>query len=243
MSSSSCTNTYVAESEVTSCISASSTNQAYIFFHGFPGNVKNEDVAEIFSDQFKADTYLLHYRGLGKLDGSFSFTSAIEEALQLTRRVTEKYKTVHLFGHSFGGLVAIIAANEVGSKLGKLVLASPLTALPDNSTLAEIVKPFLSAPPSLFGVQGLEAILADLDAVRNQYKLSGIAGSLNLKPGQLVVIQASNDAEVPAEQTRQFLEFFSTPPKYRELNQTHAFPDRQSFLKTLLDELKGSNCG
>ena len=102
-------------------------------FHGFPGSVKNYDIAE----ELARKGYRViapHYRGLGQSRGygTFSFEQSINEMEQLVRefKADNPRCRITFLGHSWGGLVSI----SLSDLADELILMAPLSFIPTNDS-------------------------------------------------------------------------------------------------------------
>jgi alpha/beta superfamily hydrolase len=87
-----------------------------VFFHGYPGNEKNLDLAQAVR-RAGFDAVYFDYRGTWGSGGTFSFGHGLEDAatvLAWVRANAAKYhfdtKHIAIVGHSFGGWVALLTA-------------------------------------------------------------------------------------------------------------------------------------
>ena len=136
------------------------------FWHGFPADSgKNEDLAERLHRQFKVDVYLMHFAGLGRSHGLFTFLGAFEDALLFVNEINAQrpYRTLDMVGHSFGGLVASHVAQRIGG-IDRLVLLAPLVAVPSAEIVREVLEQFTAerADHELSTLQQETELLSDL---------------------------------------------------------------------------------
>jgi pimeloyl-ACP methyl ester carboxylesterase len=216
------------------------SKHGFIFFHGFPGGgVRNEDLAEAIHKRSGSNCFVVHYGGLGKGKGNFSFRRSVEQSLQLVSSLVaqEKLDSVTLYGHSWGGLVAINAAAKVQSKLDKLILVSPYSMLPPKSMVREILSGYIAADPALAKVFSMEEAIEDIDFINKNYNPRSAIKNVSLKSNGTLFLQAQNDGEVPAPLSRSFVPLFSAAPDYREVGQDHSFTNREELIRTIIDWL------
>lgn len=89
-----------------------------IFFHGYPGNERNLDLAQAVRRAGYQALYV-DYRGMWGSGGTFSFASGLEDADAIlawarTPEIAAKYhfdtRRIAVVGHSFGGWLALMTA-------------------------------------------------------------------------------------------------------------------------------------
>lgn len=157
----------------------SGSNHAFFFFHGFPSNTgKNEDLACHLASSY--DVHLMHYAGLGKSRGRFSFLGAVNDAVAFVNHVNRKknYRHISLLGHSFGGYVSMCVANELGL-VENLILLAPVLEVPAPEVVAAVVDEFLaeqegySAQELRQSIEVIRGITLKESACANIYVLHG----------------------------------------------------------------------
>ncbi|HMI58440.1 MAG TPA: alpha/beta fold hydrolase [Gemmatimonadaceae bacterium] len=89
-----------------------------IFFHGYPGNERNLDLAQAVRRAGYQAVYV-DYRGMWGSGGTFSFANGLEDANTIlawvrTPEIATKYhfdtRRIAVVGHSFGGWLALMTA-------------------------------------------------------------------------------------------------------------------------------------
>lgn len=89
-----------------------------IFFHGYPGNERNLDLAQAVRRAGYQAVYV-DYRGMWGSGGTFSFANGLEDASAIlawvrTPEIAAKYhfdiRRMAVVGHSFGGWLALMSA-------------------------------------------------------------------------------------------------------------------------------------
>jgi uncharacterized protein len=89
-----------------------------IFFHGYPGNERNLDLAQAVRRAGYQALYV-DYRGMWGSGGTFSFANGLEDAKTIlawvrTPEIAAKYhfdsRRIAVVGHSFGGWLALMTA-------------------------------------------------------------------------------------------------------------------------------------
>jgi pimeloyl-ACP methyl ester carboxylesterase len=210
------------------------TREAYFFMHGFPANRsgKNLDLAEAVNGAFGIDAYLIHYRGLGNHPGAFSFSSSINKATKVASEILNygNYEKLHIFGHSWGSVVAGQVALSLKEKIKTLILACPLTKIEiGNPVLVGLIDETKKEMPGVFGASSIEEVKQDLYELETRAQLWDTAPLLS-ELTRVVVIQALIDQYTPPEKTKLLLKRFKKMPKYVELNLDHGFVEDRKLL-------------
>lgn len=212
------------------------SKKGFVFFHGFPGEgVRNEDLAEVISEQTGFTCFVVHFGGLGNGKGKFGFKRSIEQSLAYIDDLMahEHFDSLSLYGHSWGGLVAINIASKIKSKIDKLILVSPYSMLPPKVMVRKILTGFVIDTPSLEPVFSIDEGVQDLDFIDHNFNPKKAILQTQLKPGSTLFLQAKEDEEVPAAISRAFLQSFPEPPEYHEVDQVHSFRKRDELIATV----------
>ena len=199
-----------------------------IFFHGFPADSgKNEDLAQHLHKKLNVDTYLMHFAGLGKSKGKFSFKGAMDDALSFSRYVIglRDYQRVTIIGHSFGGYVASHVANELKG-VDNLIMLAPLVSIPPPEVAEMVIKEFMlerkgySQSELRQDVESIRGVELGASSYRNIYILHG-----------------KHDIVIDPQLTRDFADSRSLLANYEELDTDHWFVNREELLRKVLDWL------
>src|SRR3989338_1209917 len=238
---------YVLSFRVTETLS----EEACLVLHGFPAETpirpeyeKNKDIAAEIARAVNMDVYLPHYRGLGKSPGPFSFHRTIVDSFELAKKLLSdfKYRTVHIVGHSWGALVAMNLAKDLGDFGGKLILLSPFNVIPSDDILRRVLSQICDGLAIEFEKGGIEGAVQEIREIANARNPRFIAGSLKTKKNQVTIIQALQDDEVPVSSTREFVSLFPTRPEYIEFDSDHKFSlNREALISLIIARLKGKN--
>jgi pimeloyl-ACP methyl ester carboxylesterase len=230
------------------CIKAysksSDSKKCFVFFHGFPGEgVRNEDLAEAISKHTDATCFVIHFGGLGNGRGEFGFRRSVEQSIACVDSIvaSDKFESFSLYGHSWGGLVAINVASKIESKIDKLILASPYCVLPPKAMVRKILAGYVAESPALAHVFSIEEGVDDLDFIDQHFNPKKALLQIELKPGSTLFLQAKDDDEVPTAVSRAFLPNFPVTPEYHEVDQVHSFKKRADLISTLTNWLN-SRC-
>lgn len=207
-------------------------SSAYVFFHGFPGGgVRNEDIATAVTNTTGAASFVVHYGGLGRGKGEFGFLKSLDQCLSFVNELQTRgnFETLHFYGHSWGGLVALNAAASVSQKLGDLVLVSPFSFVPGadivRSLLLSIQKNDSGFPASL----NIDSAVVDVETIAKKHNPRMLVQ--NLRPRRTLVLQAVNDDQVPAAMNRAFAPMFTPEARYLEVEQDHSFTNRAALIE------------
>ncbi len=102
-------------------------DKALLIFPGFPaGKNKNEYLAETLV-KCGINVYIVHYRGIGDSKGIFTFSKSLNDSEKVLKFIFEKYATVNILGHSWGGYLSLNLIENYRHKIDKFALLSPLT--------------------------------------------------------------------------------------------------------------------
>ncbi len=216
------------------------SGNGFFFFHGFPGGgVRNEDLGAAIQKHSGDICFVVHYGGLGNGKGKFSFRRSVEQSLQLVNSIIrqEKLESLSIYGHSWGGLVAINAAAKLQAKLDKLILVSPYSMLPPKTMVREILSGYVAADPALANVFSVDEAIEDVDFIDKNYNPRAAIKQISLKPGAFLFLQAQDDGEVPAPLSRAFVPLFPVAPDYREVKQDHSFTNRAELIRLVIEWL------
>lgn len=223
------------------------SERAILLLHGFPGeiNKQNQDIAEFLACALRVPTYVLHYGGLGQGEGKFSFKDSIEDAVGAARFLIEDcgHRRLDLVGHSWGGLAALNVLRQIGVNVNRVALLSPLTKIISPELARHIVVQFQTERPGFFLADSTDQILDEIEQIREKLEPVGFIGSLKLYDGQLLVVQAIHDLEVPPQLNRDFATLAGKKARYVEVLQSHTFlEDRRELFQLIFEHLSGG-CG
>lgn len=217
---------------------AQPSSEACLLFHGFPAvatvpdHEKNQDIAMSIASA-GIDSYIQHYKGLGRSVGNFSFTESITASIDYADKIkrTYNYKKLHLIGHSWGAIVALNVLASLGPEhIGNIVLLSPFSEFPHRDILRQVLKSVCEGVDVKFKSGGIEGALNELEEVAAKYHPRDIVRRLVTDQNHFTIIQATEDDEVPVEMTRNFVKIFPTKPIYIEFPSDHKFLTRRNEL-------------
>lgn len=214
---------------------SSSAGQAVFMLHGFPGNrsCRNEDVGELIAEKMGLTVFLLHYRGLGRHEGLFSFSSTIEQAGAALRSLKDDFRSWIFIGHSWGGLVAVAMARQISEKhIKKILLLSPFNVIPSGRQLRDILREMQLEEPEIIGHYSLEELVNDLEYIRQTNDPRSNLVKLNLPKEKLHILQACNDEVVHPKTTESLVNFLDNRLTYEVLNDDHSFLTNRVILRS-----------
>jgi len=181
-----------------------------LLLHGFPGNERNLDLAQALR-RAGWNVVFFHYRGAWGSEGSFSFSGALADVLEVTRAITQKHwaqshrvdtQRIAVVGHSMGGFLALAAASRSPEIQCAVSMAGPnlpglITPEASPESLAQIGAQFQEwAQGRLVGASG-PALISDL--TRNAQELDLIQHAQGLRDTPVLLLAGESDRVVPVE--------------------------------------------
>ncbi len=185
-----------------------------LLLHGFPGNEKNLDLAQVIR---RAGWNVLYfdYRGSWGTPGDFSFTHSMEDtqaAIAYVRdpanaaKLRVNPKRVVLVGHSMGGMIAAyVGAHDAAIEgvglisaadmAGLAKLPAGITAEARAKAMAAIAKDLANEGIAPLAGCTAESLAADLAAHAEEYSIPAQAAKLASRP---VLVITSDDGLAPA---------------------------------------------
>ena len=208
-----------------------------VSFHGLPGlrNDRNRDFLKKLAKDKDIFCILIPLQNLSS--NSFSFFRETFQAIETLCELTKLYPSHQwqVLGHSWGALVALIALSKKIISPEKVCFLSPYTMFPQNdSVLMESLEGLQKAYPLLLDAQKEPRFfvkeIRDLEKLLEPKTLS-----INLeKHTRLYVLQASDDQEVSAQSTKNFLKSCDCEILYKEFQTDHSFiQNREEIYKEL----------
>lgn len=189
----------------------------FIFLHGFPGwTTKNYDLAERLC--LLGHVVLIpHYPGLGLSRGKFSFKESRKTTEDFLRFSKEEYNLpISLFGHSWGGYLAIHFCLYV-EKL--LLLFAPLSVFPTGESLRALVDELFQEAP--FDCQNYtpEQMRRELKSMGEALSLDDIATTMRDKT--TLIVHGINDKVIPLENSKVLTTLSTGKIDLMEFNDDH----------------------
>lgn len=168
-----------------------------VLLHGFPGNEKNQDLAQAMR-RAGWNALIFHYRGSWGSGGEFSFVHLLEDVREVLGAIrAPEFAAAHrvdpdriaLVGHSMGGFAALVSGAErsevncvvsmAGANLGGLALASTPEQAGAFSKQIDAWSGPIRGP-------GGAALIAELGENAARFNTIGHAEALSQKPLLLV---------------------------------------------------------
>ena len=212
---------------------ANSARPLNLIFHGFPsekGN-RNQDLANFISEKSGNPCLIIHYGGLGQSLGEFSFLGAIVDSIKILKSILSdvSYSELNLIGHSWGGLVALFLADEIRSKISKILLLSPYIFIPEREEMKVVLAAFKSELPHILRNE-IGDYIEQVETIRNQFEQLDLNWIRNLQ-----VIYAENDDTVELVKIREVLRHKKIGHKVKTVDQDHSFlKNRESALEVVM---------
>jgi len=158
-----------------------------IFFHGFAGFARFDDVAQALC-RAGCVVLIVHHRGAWGSMGKYSVSNCVRDAVNLVRYVrsaefVNKYHTnagsVFLVGHSMGGNTVLNAAAQSPGVRGIVMLAPCDIGTTTLKTPKDEMRTFLLENGlEVLKTDGFEAVYADLVRHADEYAFPNAAGRL-----------------------------------------------------------------
>lgn len=216
------------------------SNKAVLFLHGYPSDLgdRNADLAEFVFEKTNTDCYVIHYPGLGKSLGKFSFLEsliAVEEFCVHLKSLG--YSHIDFVGHSWGGFLALLSMKH-WSENSKIVLMSPFLFLPRGLELNDLVASIYNETKEFLVPKTQEEVLMELREMERGHSRDKIINDLTTKKNEIIFIQALDDQECPPEVAREFLAEVNLPTiKYIEMDTDHSFFEGREELKEMIAKM------
>ena len=215
-----------------------------LMLHGFPGESyngtpfeKNHDIAQLINLQGHA-VYQPHYQGLGQnKSGAFSFTQSYEQSLSLAHSILEQHERLIIFGHSWGGYVGMALNLALKDKIQQTILLSPLSYLPPQDVLTNLITSLHAETPSLntSGALGAQELCADLFVLDERIYPDREQAVRSLK--NVTIYHAEIDDEIPLELSQRLV---ATNPAIdlKVCDTDHGFVrEREKMLMEILNKI------
>lgn len=219
-------------------------SKALFLFHGYPadGGEKNRDIARQVSASCHIDTYIIHYPGLGNSSGNFNFSDSIDVSKEFFTKYSGEYKEVYLFGHSWGGLVALNIFSQFKQLIKGIILAAPFSIIPQSENdLHQIVKSVYTETRHLLQEYSFEDVLGQIKKISSSYNPEEIIKFIESEKIQVHLIHARQDEEIPIETSQKFLSYFKNQTYvFKQVEDDHSFSRQR---EQLINFVSGALCG
>jgi pimeloyl-ACP methyl ester carboxylesterase len=181
-----------------------------VLLHGFPGIERNFDLAQVLRRAGYA-SLVFHYRGSWGVGGTWSWGHVLEDSSAVVAALRDQEfaaahrldpERVALVGHSLGGFAALMTAGTEPAVAAVASIAGcdfgALAALcrADPEIRADWVAAFAAELGPLRGTSG-EALVAELEAAGESWRLAGLAPRLAQRP--VLLVGAGHDTVTPLE--------------------------------------------
>lgn len=214
-------------------------DEAVLFLHGYPAEsaIKNLDIARAVHEQTNLDVFLIHYPGLDRGLGQFTFQKSKAATLEFCQHLQDLgYETLHFVGHSWGGFLSLIA-NSFWNPKSKTVLLSPFLEIPQGDKLTQFTHTLYTDTKKHLLPMTEQEVRADLQALHDHYPFQTIQKILRESKSQIYFLQALHDEATPVETARQALQQNRNPlVNYQELETDHGFTDRPLIIDLVLEK-------
>ncbi|GAA2893147.1 hypothetical protein GCM10010517_57680 [Streptosporangium fragile] len=180
-----------------------------VLLHGFPGNERNFDLAQALRRAGYA-ALVFHYRGSWGVGGSWSWGHVLEDAAAVVTAVRNPAvaaahrldpRRVAVIGHSLGGFAALMTAaadpsiTAVASIAGFDFGSAAAACRATPSLRATYVEAFEGGLLPLRNTSG-EALVAEMEAAGDAWRLAGLAPRLADRP--VLLVGTGRDTVTPA---------------------------------------------
>lgn len=199
--------------------------EAILFLHGYPANQsdKNRGIAEAITRQTNIDSFIIHYPGLGNSPGQFSFKKSIQISNEFYDFLVKKgYEKVHIFGHSWGGLVGLSIFSKRPQKDIQLILVSPFLVIPEGSALTGLVNVVYASTEEFLKHTSPQAVVSELQEIGTLNNFKSFQRDVMANIQRVSLFQAITDDETPVDTAREFVKPIPSL-NYVELNTDHSF--------------------
>ncbi|MGZ3770341.1 MAG: alpha/beta fold hydrolase [Bdellovibrio sp.] len=219
----------------------SNSSEAILFLHGYPADqgTRNRDLAAPVEIETGADVYIIHYPGLGNSPGQFTFSRSLQASQVFYDFLvnTGRYTTVHLFGHSWGGFIALNLVKEK-AHVGTVTVASPFLRIPKDQELETLVNAVFDETKKYLTHTNTLEIQNDLNAISTWTNFETNVDFLNATGKSINLIQAIEDDETPVEIAREFRSALKNI-NYKEIHTNHSFENsRDEVSKFIVSSIK-----
>lgn len=207
--------------------------EAVLFLHGYPAEsaIKNRDIAEGVHQATDFDVFLIHYPGLDRGLGRFTFKKSKQAVFEFCEHLRKLgYKTVHFVGHSWGGFLSL-ASNSFWSQKSKIVLLSPFLEIPQDEKLTQFTRTIYTDTKKHLLPMTEQEVRDDLLALYQQNSFASMQSIFQKSTSEIYFLQALHDEATPPETARLALQNCQNPLViYQELETDHGFTDRQFII-------------
>lgn len=210
-----------------------------ILLHGFPGNQKDIDIAQVVRAHGWNVIYF-NYRGSWGSEGKFSFENCVEDAknvIDFCNKNQDSLKIdttkIALFGHSMGAFVCLKVLEQVpeikkGFALSTATFYQNIKPIPDEKTGIEVINKY--SPPKFTALNStnVEVFLA---AWKNIEYYNLATNAIALQGKQIIMIDEHQENKDIADAIKTSgTKFFD----YQVWDTDHSFTNKRASLMNLL---------
>lgn len=209
-----------------------------VFLHGFPGirSRQNRDIAEQTAQTTGRRCIVPLYSGLGFSNGEFSFESCRSQVHEYVAELIKQNGQIDLVGHSWGGYLSLGLAAKHGSRIGRLVLMSPLLNFFDAKVAMDSFSETAKNNPQL-NLGNVQERANEFVDVGTKTPASSLAAKIDPKT-RVTILQAEGDPVTPAEHSKTLLEHFPFSVPYELVATDHSFLlNRSSAIEKIIGVL------
>jgi esterase/lipase len=213
------------------------TEECVLILPGYPGGKsKNEDIAQALSRHLKIPSFILHYPGIGKAKGYFSFTKSKDTAIKSIQEILDYgFKKITLIGNSWGGHLSLEIFNQCSSNISRLILISPLSfKISDEDVILAAIRQFLQNEKDRS--YNLSEKELSLDFNNQSFNPSALVNKKNIP---ILLIHGKIDSIIPIQHSEQLTKL----PSFRDSdflilqNEDHDIQDRELLIKEITSYL------
>lgn len=197
---------------------------AIISLHGFPGvrSRQNVEIAERVSVRTGRTAHVLLYSGLGRAEGHFTFEGCVGEVRAFFSGLfSSPRRKADLIGHSFGGYLSLLMANEFPDRIRRIVLMSPLLKFFPEDVCHPFFADVHRNHPHL-SLDAPEALSRDFLDIGTKFPPGDLVRSLP-ESIEILFLQAREDLITPVSIAEEMIPLFKRRPDFQVVEQDHSF--------------------
>ncbi len=203
---------------------------AVLMLHGFPGIMKNEDIAAELCRRGMT-VFLPHFRGCWGSPGRFSLTGLLDDARAALRLLSSYHhvdaRRVGVLGYSVGGWVALRLASE--TTVAAAAVMAP--ALPRENEPADAE--YLRRNGKIVNSPGFDEVWREYLRTAHDDHPEVYLG--NIAPTPLLILQGLQDRLVPPAAGRKLWALAGRPKELREFpGEDHEFQNDRAAVRAVV---------
>lgn len=218
-----------------------SNEEAYIFFHGFPGpsgTDENSDQPSLVGELIKLfeekeiSFFIPHYSGIEPSKGNFSFYNSFSDSFKAINYVKSlNYKKISFIGRSWGAYIAVNAFHNDPDSLENLILLTPYIQIPEEDEVLSILTSFYDNYPQILNWKQLDSHVSEVLDIGQFIDTFEQAG--NISPKKTLIISSKYDELVDESLVKDFFESFSSTALHFSLYDDHSIKKLEPLIKIL----------